>query len=41
MEQALNVVFPNTALQTRIVHLIRNSLEYANRKECCAVAAAL
>ncbi|SOZ95145.1 transposase (fragment) [Cupriavidus taiwanensis] len=41
MEQALAAVFPNTTLQTCIVHLIRNSLEYANWKERRAVAAAL
>ncbi|EON19114.1 transposase, partial [Cupriavidus sp. GA3-3] len=41
MEQALNAVFPNTTLQTCIVHLIRNSLEYASWKERRAVAAAL
>ncbi len=32
MEQALAAVFPNTTLQTCIVHLIRNSLEYASWK---------
>ncbi len=41
MEQALNAVFPHTTLQTCIVHLIRNSLEYASWKERRAVAAAL
>lgn len=41
MEQALAAVFPNTTLQTCIVHLIRNSLEYASWKERRAVAAAL
>ena len=41
MEQALNAVFPNTTLQTCIVHLIRNSPEYASWKERRAVAAAL
>ncbi|SPS02388.1 transposase, IS256 family [Cupriavidus taiwanensis] len=41
MEQALNAVFPHTTLQTCIVHLIRNSLEYASWKERRTVAAAL
>ncbi len=41
MEQALAAVFPNTTLQTCIVHLTRNSLEYASWKERRAVAAAL
>ncbi len=41
MEQALNAVFPETTLQTCIVHLIRNSLEYASWKERRTVAAAL
>ncbi|EON16653.1 transposase [Cupriavidus sp. GA3-3] len=41
MEQALNAVFPQTRLQSCIMHLIRNSLGYASRKECRAVAAAI
>ncbi len=41
MEQALNAVFPDTTLQTCIVHLIRNSLAYASWKERREVAAAL
>ena len=32
MSQALEVVFPKTTLQTCIVHLIRNSLDYASWK---------
>ncbi len=34
-------MFPDTTLQTCIVHLIRNSLEYASWKERRTVAAAL
>lgn len=41
MEQALNAVFPNATLQTCIVHLIRNSLEYVSWKERREVAATL
>ena len=41
MGEALGVVYPETTLQTCIVHLIRNSLEYANRKERKALAAAI
>nr|WP_237380414.1 transposase [Cupriavidus sp. SW-Y-13] len=41
MEPALNAVFPNTTLQTCIVHLIRGSLDYAGWKDRRAVAAAL
>ncbi|SCB18867.1 Transposase (or an inactivated derivative) [Cupriavidus alkaliphilus] len=41
MEQALNAVFPDTTLQTCIVHLIRNSVNYAGWKERRTVAAAL
>jgi putative transposase len=33
MEQALGAVFPATTLQTCIVHLIRNSLDYASWKD--------
>ena len=39
--QALGAVFPATTLQTCIVHLIRNSLDYASWKERKALAAAL
>jgi len=41
MPDALEVVFPATTLQTCIVHLIRNSLAYANWKERKALAAAI
>jgi len=41
MPEALGTVFPATTLQTCIVHLIRNSLDYASWKERKALAAAL
>lgn len=41
MEQALGAVFPATTLQTCLVHLIRNSLDYASWKDRKALAAAL
>jgi transposase-like protein len=41
MAEALATVFPATTLQTCIVHLIRNSLDYANWKERKALAAAI
>lgn len=41
MPEALAVVFPATTLQTCIVHLIRNSLDYASWKDRKALAAAL
>jgi len=41
MAEALCAVFPATTLQTCIVHLIRNSLDFANWKERKALAAAL
>jgi len=41
MEQALSAVFPETTLQTCVVHLIRSSLDYASWKERRAVATAL
>jgi putative transposase len=41
MAQALEVVFPKTTLQTCIVHLIRNSLDYASWKDRKPLAAAL
>jgi putative transposase len=41
MEQALGAVFPSTTLQTCIVHLIRNSLDYASWKDRKALAVAL
>ncbi|GAB1235735.1 IS256 family transposase [Ferrigenium sp. UT5] len=41
MPEALSAVFPATTLQTCIVHLIRNSLDYANWKDRKALAAAI
>jgi len=41
MGDALGVVYPATTLQTCIVHLIRNSLDYASWKERKALAAAI
>jgi transposase-like protein len=41
MGEALGAVFPATTLQTCIVHLIRNSLDFANWKERRALAAAI
>jgi len=41
MPAALEAVFPKTTLQTCIVHLIRNSLDYASWKDRKALAAAL
>jgi len=41
MPEALATVFPATTLQTCIVHLIRNSLDYASWKERKALAAAI
>jgi transposase-like protein len=41
MAHALEAVFPKTTLQTCIVHLIRNSLDYASWKDRKALAAAL
>jgi putative transposase len=41
MAEALGAVYPATTLQTCIVHLIRNSLDYAGWKDHRAVAAAL
>lgn len=39
--EALGPVFPATTLQTCIVHLIRNSLDYANWKDRKTLAAAM
>ncbi len=39
--EALEAVFPATTLQTCIVHLLRNSLDYASWKERKALAAAI
>jgi putative transposase len=41
MPEALAAVYPATTLQTCIVHLIRNSLDYASWKDRKALAAAL
>jgi transposase-like protein len=41
MAEALVVVYPATTLQTCIVHLIRNSLDYVGWKERRALAAAI
>jgi putative transposase len=41
MPEALGAVFPQATLQTCIVHLIRNSLDFANWKERKALAAAI
>ena len=41
MGEALAVVYPATTLQTCIVHLIRNSLDYANWKDRKPLAAAI
>ena len=41
MPEALATVFPATTLQTCIVHLIRNSLDFASWKDRKALAAAL
>jgi transposase-like protein len=41
MGEALEVVYPKTTLQTCIVHLIRNSLDFANWKDRKPLAAAI
>lgn len=41
MPEALEVTFPATTLQTCIVHLIRNSLDYASYRDRKALAAAI
>lgn len=41
LADAINTAFPRTAVQTCIVHLIRNSLDYAGWKDRKAAAAAL
>jgi len=41
MAEALGAIYPATTLQTCIVHLIRNSLEYASWKDRRALAAAI
>lgn len=41
LAEAINTAYPRTTVQTCIVHLIRNSLDYAGYKERKAIAAAL
>src|SRR5690606_37947287 len=41
LTEAIETAFPSTTVQTCIVHLIRNSLDYASWKERKAIAAAL
>jgi transposase-like protein len=41
LAEAIGAAYPRTAVQTCIVHLIRNSLEYASYKDRKGVAAAL
>ena len=41
LADAITTTFPQTTVQTCIVHLIRNSLDYASWKERKAIAAAL
>ena len=41
LAEAISAVFPNTTVQTCIVHLIRNSLDYASYKDRKPLAAAL
>jgi putative transposase len=41
ISEALGAVFPATTLQTCIVHLIRNSLDYASWKDRKLLAAAI
>ena len=41
LADALTATFPQTTVQTCIVHLIRSSLDYTNWKERSAIAAAL
>ena len=41
LAEAIGTVYPRTTVQTCIVHLIRNSLDYANWKDRKGVAAAL
>jgi putative transposase len=41
MQEVLGTVFPATTLQTCIVHLIRNSLDYASWQDRKALAAAI
>ena len=39
--EAINAVFPDTVVQTCIVHLIRHSIEFASWKDCKAIAGEL
>ncbi|WP_394144803.1 transposase, partial [Burkholderia multivorans] len=39
--EAINTVFPETTVQTCIVHLIRNSLDFASWKDRKSVASGL
>lgn len=39
--EALEMAFPNTTVQTCIVHLLRNSLSCASYRECAKLASAL
>jgi putative transposase len=41
MPDTLAAVFPATTLQTCIIHLIRNSLDYASWKDRKSLAAAI
>ena len=41
MSESLAVVYPANTLQTSIVHLIRNSLDYASRNDCKPLVAAI
>lgn len=41
ISDAINAVFPQAVVQTCIVHLIRNSMDFASWKDRKAVAAAL
>lgn len=41
LADTIGTAFPRTTVQICIVHLIRNSLDYAGWKDCKAVAAAL
>jgi putative transposase len=39
--EAINAVFPETIVQTCVVHLIRNSMDFASWKDRKAIAAVL
>jgi putative transposase len=41
LSQAINSVFPKTTMQTCIVHLMRNSMEFAGWKDRKQIASAL